>query len=442
MSVYRKILLFQLGPILLFIIGNATCAQSRGEGTGDVDSRVERVDMVTGMPGFVAFWDFVQREPTGERRFTAHVSEGITDDYALDAGNYVREYWGEGREVDYTDFPLLGRGPFGQAIQIREETDPSLRPYLVVPRSRLHDTPLDIKGKNASVSVVVWAVRESGNHALAGIWHEGTDLKRESTVGIKRIERGQRQYALFAGLAKPGSACGHISDNGAGSFTYKYAVHKCHTGDSAPEVPADSPAEILDTSWQCFAMTFDHQKNEIAGWLNGVSKTLWEYNMDSEMMDRVRNAWRQGNWSLEPGLQDGEDPTYPADQFYNPPEDEPLAIEVLSHSPVERVELHEFQYTKVKVVKVRGADGVLGVKDRDLVAIRLNPWWFPHAIYIPSDQESGGPFTIGRVIHSARSSGFSGWIGGVAVFDRALKEDELLNLSSFIHEAPLFAPID
>ena len=43
-----------------------------------------------------------------------------------------------------------------------------LRPFLFVPRARLHDSPLDIKGAGKSVTVVVWAIRESGNHALAG----------------------------------------------------------------------------------------------------------------------------------------------------------------------------------------------------------------------------------------------------------------------------------
>ncbi len=114
-----------------------------------------------------------------------------------------------------------------------------------------------------------------------------------------------------------------------------------------------------------------------------------------------------------------------------------MAIEVLSQSAVESVELHEFRYTKVKVVKVRGADGALEVKHRDLVAVRLNPWWYPHGIYDQGDEKSGGPFTIGRVIHSARTSGFSGWIGGVAVFDRALKENEVLRLSAINREAPL-----
>ena len=36
---------------------------------------------------------------------------------------------------------------------------------------------------------------------------------------------------------------------------------------------------------------------------------------------------------------------------------------------------------------------------------------------------------MGRVIHSGRSVGFTGWIGGVAVFDRALSGEELAKLA-------------
>jgi hypothetical protein len=67
---------------------------------------------------------------------------------------------------------------------------------------------------------------------------------------------------------------------------------------------------------------------------------------------------------------------------------------------------------------------------RELVALRLNPWWYPHGIYTPANDGSGGPFTIGRVIHSARNVGFTGWIGGVAVFDRALSADDLQKLAA------------
>lgn len=390
-----------------------------------------RVATVTGTPGCVAFWDFVKREPNGERRFTAHVPTGAANDFALEAGNYIHDFWGEGRVATYADFPLLGRGPFGEAIRIRQETDATFRPFLFVPRARLHDSPIDLKGPNQSVSVVVWAIRESGNHALAGIWHEGTDLKQKETAAIKRVERGQRQYALFAGLNKAGSACGHVSENGASSFLNRYALHKSNSADVSPAVPGDAPAAVLDAAWQCFAMTYNHATRELTGWLNGVAGDRWLENPKTDtLIKSAYNAWLQGRLHREPGLQPGEDPAFPADQFYNPPEDKIVSTKILRESADERVELREFRYTRIEVTLRRGADGTFTETGRDLVALRLNPWWFPHdRLYTPANDGTGGPFTIGRVIHSSRSVGFTGWIGGVAVFNRALRAEELARLA-------------
>ena len=86
--------------------------------------------------------------------------------------------------------------------------------------------------------------------------------------------------------------------------------------------------------------------------------------------------------------------------------------EVLAEGRSRREELREYRFTKVKVTLVD--DRVI---DRELVTLRLNPWWFPHDLYTPKADGTGGPFTIGRVIHSSRSVGFTGWIGGVAVFE-------------------------
>jgi len=393
------------------------------------DSSADRVASVTRLPGLVAFWDFVKCEPDDERRFTAHVPAGAPTNYPLEAGNYIKDFWGTGRAATYADFPLLGRGPFGQAIRIVKETDPDFRPLLLVPRARLQDTPLDLKGAGKSVTVVVWAIRESGNHALAGIWHEGTDLKQNETASIAKVERGQRQYALFAGLNKAGSACGHVSENGASSFLNKYALHKSNSLGIAPEVPADSPAEVLDASWQCFAMTFDHERDELTGWLNGVAGDRWlDHPKRDGLIKSAYNAYMQGYFARLPGKQDGEDEAFPKAQYYNPPEAEPLSVKVLRESPEERVELREHRFTKIEVT-LRGGREVA----RDLVALRLNPWWYPHDLYTPKDAQSGGPFTIGRVIHSSRSVGFTGWIGGVAVFNRALTSGELNRLASLRH---------
>jgi len=387
------------------------------------DLRQERIETVTKIPGLVAFWDFNKREAPGQR-FTAHVPAGAKNDYPLDAGNYVRDLWNVGPTAGYADFPMLGSGPFGEAIRIKAETDPDFRPLLFVPRDRLHNTPLDIKGGGRSVTVVVWAIRESGNHALAGIWHEGTDLKEKTTETIAKVERGQRQYALFAGLNKEGSACGHVSENGASSFMNKYALHKCNSLEQSPKVPHDAVPEVLSHSWQTFAMTFDTQTQELTGWLNGQSGDRWLENPEKDrLISYAANAWMQGRLARIPGLQEGEDPGFPADQFYNPPEVTPLSVTVISEGDSQRVELREYRYTKVRVTIRAGAEA-----GGELVALRLNPWWYPHGIYEPKNDGTGGPFTIGRVIHSSRGVGFTGWIGGVAVFDRALSAEELAAL--------------
>jgi len=409
-------------PILL---SAALALASIGQTMGAAPSS-DPITAVASTPGLVAFWDFVKREPEGAKRFIAHVPAGAKTDYPLDAANYIRDYWGAGREATYADFPLLGRGPFGNAIRIVKETDADFRPFLFVPRARLHDTPLDIKGAGKSVTVVVWAIRESGNHAFAGIWHEGTDLKQKETAGIAKVERGRRQYALFAGLNKLGAACGHVSENGASSFLNRYALHKCNSAAQSPEVPADSPAAVLDKAWQCFAMTFDHERDELTGWLNGVSGDRWlDHPKADNLIKSAYNAYMQGHFAKLPGQQAGEDATFPKDQYYNPPEGEPVSVKVLREAGEERVELREHRYTKIEVT-LRGGKEVA----RDLVGLRLNPWWYPHDLYTPKDAQSGGPFTIGRVIHSSRSVGFTGWIGGVAVFDRALDARELTKLTS------------
>lgn len=398
------------------------------------DPYADRIASVTSIPGLVAFWDFTKREAPGAR-FTAHVPAGAKHDYALDAGNYVRDLWGQGPAASYADFPLLGSGPFGQALRIKAEPNPDFRPLLFVPRARLHDTPLDIKGADRAVTVVVWAIRESGNHALAGIWHEGTDLKEKSTETIAKVERGQRQYALFAGLNKEGAACGHVSENGASSFLNKYALHKCNSAEASPKVPADADPATLAKSWRTFAMTFDSRTRELTGWLDGASGDRWLENPQKDrLLAFAANAWLQGRLARIPGLQEGEDPKFPADQYYNPPEATPVKVTPLETQGTRRSELREYRYTKVKVTLEDGRE-----TGRELVALRLNPWWFPHDLYAPKADGTGGPFTIGRVIHSSRGVGFTGWIGGVAVFDRALTAGELAQLHALATN-PLPAP--
>jgi hypothetical protein len=400
-----------------------------------------RVNLVKRMPGFAALWDFVLREPAGARRFAAHQAKGDPSDFRLDAVNYVKDYWQQGREAAYSDLPLLGRGPFGEAVQIRAEEDPDFRPCLLVPRARLHGSGLDVKGPRRSVSMVVWLVRTSGNHAIAGIWHEGTDLPSPRGQ-IARVERGQRQYALFAGLAgNPGAAAAHVSENGASSFTDRYARNLAVTPEIIPAASPAATAEQLDHAWTAVGFVFDNPRNRVTAFFNGVATDFWIDQPARHPFYRwAALGWRQAQLRRLPGLQEGEDPNYPPDQFYEPPESRPRSRRVVGRQGDLRVEIRRYEFTEVKVTLRRDAAGKFhpeGVPE--LVRLRVNPFWFPHDLYAPPEGQ-GGPFTIGRVIHTSRNVGFTGFIGGVAVFSQPLSHAQMKRLATFGRRAAAKPP--
>jgi hypothetical protein len=391
----------------LFLIALPAAAQMSYE---------QRVDLVRKTPGFVALWDFVKRTPDG--RFAAHQAPNESHDLALDAVNYVRDFWNEGPPATYADFPVLREGPFGQSIQLNYETNPNFRPVLLVPRARMHDSGLDAKGKGRSVSMAIWVRRESGGHALGGIWHEGTDLAANSKQAA-RVEPGKRQYAIFAGLAaNPGASAAHVSENGNRSFGDRYARNLAST------------PEVLPAGWALAAFSFDNKANTVTAYLDGRATDYWIDEPEKHPFFKwPARGWQQAELRRTPGLQEGEEPDYPADQFYQPPEKKVLAKTRLNAT----TELLVYPFTKVRVIR----DGTGKVIRRELAALRANPFWFPHDLYTPRTPEEGGPFTIGRVIHSSRSVGFAGAIGGVAVFRRALTARDMERLASIRGAVPV-----
>lgn len=403
-------------------------AGSAEPATADAEYQ-RRVKEVTRTRGLVAFWDFVKREDGGggQGRFDAHKGKGESHDLRLDAMNYVRDYWGEGREAGYADIPLLGRGPFGQAIEIVAERAADFRPCLVVPRGRLHGSGLDVKGPGQSVSMAAWVVRRSGNHAIAGIWHEGTDLLTSGRAA-QRVEKGKRQYALFAGLAgNDGGSAVHVSENGAKSFGDKYARNLAVTPE---KLRTASAADETDQAWSVMGFTFDNARNTVTAYLDGKATEYWIDNPHQHPFYRwPANGWLQAELRRTPGTQEGEDPAFPVSQFYAPPEGKARSVQVLEQDAGRRVELRVYEFTKVRVTLRKGDDGRWQEAQRELAALKANPFWFGHDLYTPNGVEDGGPFTIGRVIHSSRSVGFTGWIGGVAVFGRALSAREMLRLA-------------
>ena len=321
---------------------------------GLAEERTRRVDIVKRQPGFVAFWDFVERDPA-DRRFTAHQPKGS-------------------RAATYDDFPLLGQGPFGDAIQIRNESDASFRPLLLVPRARLHESGLDVKGPGRSVTLVAWVQWESGNHAIAGIWHEGTDHATAAGPAA-RIERGQRQYALFAGLAaNRGASAAHVSENGASSFGDRYARNLSVT-----------KRVMQPGRWHVVGMVFDNARNTVTSYLDGEAEEYWIEEPEKHPFFQ----WPARGWKA------GE---------YRPPAGKFARIEA-----------------------------------GELKALRANSYWFPHDLYSPRDATSGGPFTIGRVIHMSRGVGTTGAIGGVAVYGKALSAKQMKALAAATATGPISA---
>jgi hypothetical protein len=274
--------------------------------------------------------------------------------------------------------------------------------------------------------MVVWLVRESGNHAIAGIWHEGTDL-HSPTSPAKRVERGQRQYALFAGLAaNNGASAVHVSENGASSFGDRYARNLAVTSAPIPAVRGDLGAAGIDAAWTAVGFAFDNRHDTVTAYINGEAGEYWiDRPQEHPFFKWPAEAWLQGHFRRMPGTQEGEKPDFPESQFYLPPEDKPLSREVVSNENGTRVEIHRYPFTKVRLT-LRGREVVA----RELLSLRVNPFWFKHDLYTPPSAREGGPFTIGRVIHMGRSVGFTGYIGGVAVFDRALSPAQMKTLSA------------
>ncbi len=425
-----------LGAISALPTANVVCGAD-----SPADRYHQRVKAVRDIPGLAAFWDFVLREEgTGaDRRFLAHTASGDSHRYVLEPRNFSWDYWREGRPATLADFPLLGRGPFGQAVLFRSPPagDLSHLPVLLVPRAALNNTPLDVKGPGRSVSMVVWLIHQEGSHAIAGIWHEGT-LKARGTPAVVR-EQGRRQYALFAGLAaNPGAVAMHVSENGVSSFGDIYARHLAVTPQKMKNVSLDAEDEILDAGWQAAGFVFDADTKVATAYLDGEAVERWTENPGKDrFFNHAARAWRQAQLAKIPGQQEGEDGAFPPDQYYDPPAGRTLREESIVETATERTAVRVHEFTKVRVVQPRSPDGTWGEPVRfELVALKTNPYWFGHSIHVPATEAEGGPFTIGRVLHMGRSGRMTAYLGGVAVYGRALSPAEMGRLAG-IAKSPL-----
>ncbi len=393
----------------------------------------ERVNRVTQIPGLVALWDFVQRRDSlqTDNPFVSIPGEPGAQTYELEPRNLSLDYWHQGPPATLDDFELFGRGPFGQAVRFSSPSSLDHLPVLAVPREKLHDSPLDIKGQGKSVTLVVWLLYEKGNHAIAGMWHEGTVTPRGEPPVIQ--VPGKRQFGLFAGLqANKGGIGAHISENGSSSFGDIYARHLAAMPMKMKKIKPGTPPADSDTYWNAVGLVFHNEEDRVTAYVNGISNEVWVENpKESRFYQHAYRAWQQGQLAAQDGVQPEEDVNFPQDQYYTPPEDEPIETKIIEQTADRIVRLETYAFTKVEATYQVKPDGSLGKPlKRDLVAIKSNPYYFGYDIYAPKSIEEGGPFTIGRVIHSNRHPTLSAWIGGVAVFDRALSDQEMKTLAT------------
>ena len=392
----------------------------------------QRVEAVRAVPGLAAFWNFAEREDglTGSGRFVALTDRENERLFPLVPHNISRDFWNDGTEATLADFPLMGRGPFGQAFKIGKIKGQNDLPVLLVPRSDLHDSRIDVKGPGKSVSMVVWLIYHSGAHAIAGMWHEGTDTKPTGIPAQTRV-RGQRQYGMFAGLAgNPGAASVHVSENGLTSFADRYARHLAVTPDLIKKTPVGASPEQLDAGWTTIGFVYDNERKIVTAYNDGKAREHWITEpAKTSFFAPAERGWRQAWLASKPGLQEGEDPDFPRDQFYTPPEQEALEESIESETTDERVVVRTYEFTKVRERQKKSAAGSFVTEERELVSLRANPWYFGYDLYAPESAEEGSPFTIGRVIHSNRHNTLEAWFGGVAVYDRVLTANEMEKLS-------------
>jgi hypothetical protein len=101
-----------------------------------------------------------------------------------------------------------------------------------------------------------------------------------------------------------------------------------------------------------------------------------------------------------------------------------------SESDGVRTVLRSYEFTKIRVRLTRNRDGSYEEESAEMAEIRANPYYFGHDIFAPKSVEDGGPFTIGRVIHSNRHATLTAWFGGVAVYTSALGAEDMRKLAA------------
>lgn len=196
-------------------------------------------EMIIKLPGLISFWDF-QESAGMQRKAKGPYCYDLTE-----MGGTIK------RVADGFFGPFSAHMEQGKWFNIFRKDCPAL----------------NLRGKNAQVSVVAWVKREVKDNneceAIAGMWNE---------------TQKQRQYCLFLNLGIWDSAqqvCGHISSMGGPTSGFQYCMDASIGNTPVPF-----------GSWQCIAFTYDGYLAK--SYLNGELDTRETYNpyaYDSGLFD-------------------------------------------------------------------------------------------------------------------------------------------------------------
>lgn len=207
---------------------------------------------VAATPGLIAFWDFQRSDAQGRwvSRFDAKTVERpypVVLRRIGDAKAYVPAQWPYGDEASRLD--ISDEGPFGKAVRFNQGFI-----FAEVPRTEFDGTPLDLNGRRP-FTLLAWTRFTGKRHLVAGIWDEG---------GWDKYG-GRRQVALFGGLFGSQGVIAHVSSTGAASFPQSSAK-----GAQYARMKAMDGASFANDRWVCMGMSYDGARGEVSAYLNGV----------------------------------------------------------------------------------------------------------------------------------------------------------------------------
>lgn len=391
------------------------------------------------MPGLIAFWNFDHMENDS---WNSHYDENTTEQsfpiFLKQIGDSI-DYTVNDWPYDDNDSKILtdDSGPFEHAIRFNRG-----HIYGSVPRSLYADTPLNLHGRGA-FTMVAWVKFIGERHMVAGIWDEG---------GWDRY-KGRRQVALFTGLFNQKGVIGHVSATGAASYPQSKI-----DGSQYARIRAIDGQAFENDEWICMAMSYDPQQNLVKAYLNGkmtqyrltdpVAEDVFKFTeeqisnplfFDQSIYGPYNFVLKFNGYDLSSAgvsqhlLQVNLNEAY---LVYN--QDGPgksktkfridFDIRRSGRSLLDYNLIFEIEGLEQKVL----LPNELKVAFGDQIYVSLEEWkngsWKQVGSQLVKQISEGAPFTIGRALGLASEEiehGSQLYVDGVAVFNRALRDEEL-----------------